>query len=297
LLLLRENGVEKIKLIDNNQDILQELVVENDLKSLFQDCFGNVHVLNDDSAYQLQVDTKHLYIEFKCSLKKFSDVLKPCVIEIDTLLLFKKFGLHNQSIAYFYYKNNKRRYLKIIRNISREEQASQEILANKHLESILEKGPPDAGLMGEYKFFDSIGRLLFQGNNMYNKILTKPLYSPLFKINTNLYIFDHPNNNCYTFDENLKLKTTIPIDYHLQKKWAKQLIVDKEQGAVYARFEKNGFCYLKKIDLTTGKIIERYKLEKHTFPSKIKIKNNTAYYLYKDRFNHGQMSLFKQSLH
>ena len=71
------------------------------------------------------------------------------------------------------------------------------------------------------------------------------------------------------------------INYHYLDDWKKELIVDKEQGDVYAKFEKNGFCYLKKIDLTTGKIIESFKLEKHTFPTNIKIRNNTAYYLYK----------------
>jgi glutamine cyclotransferase len=112
-----------------------------------------------------------------------------------------------------------------------------------------------------------------------------------------VYIFDYPNNTCWVFDENLNLAKEILIDYHHKKGWRKALIVDKGQGEVYTAFEKNGLSYLKKIDLTTGKIIKSYQLEKHTYPTKIKIKNNTAYYLYKDHFNHGQMSLFKQGLY
>ena len=87
------------------------------------------------------------------------------------------------------------------------------------------------------------------------------------------------------------------IDYESQKGWDKELILDKLKGEVYAKFKKGSMCYLKKIDLQTGKTTESYKLEKHTFPSKIKIKNNIAYYLYKDHYNHGQMSLFKQGLY
>jgi hypothetical protein len=81
-----------------------------------------------------------------------------------------------------------------------------------------------------------------------------------------------------------------------KKKWRKELIIDEVRGEVYAKFEKEGLCYLKKIDLITGEIVKTYKLEEHKYPTNIKIKNSEAYYFYKDHFNNGVMSLFKQIL-
>jgi len=298
LLLLKEENTTKLKLIDNNQKVAQELVVGNEFKSLFKDCFGNLHCLSNDSAYQLQLNAEHLFVEFKCSRKKFNKVLEPCAVELDTLLLFKQFGRHNQSVAYFYFNEKKEKcYLSISRNKDTEYFADRQLSRVHSMDKNLMHLTKGQGRMSEHKVLVWYARDVFEESVFYTTVLLKPLYTPLFQISNVLYLFDHPNNSCYVFDENLELKTTIPIDYHLQKKWAKELILDKEQGDVYAKFEKNGLCYLKKIDLTTGKIIESFKLEKHTYPTNIKIKNNTAYYLYKNHFNHGQMSLYKQGLY
>ncbi|MGB0887501.1 MAG: hypothetical protein ACPGSL_05210 [Vicingaceae bacterium] len=186
--------------------------------------------------------------------------------------------------------------MKKIKNKVTEHFAKRGVIEVEYLKSILKKrslGIETKDKRPTYK----INRLIFQESNFYEKVLSKPLYIPIYKIKDVVFLFDHTNDSCWSYDENLELQKGSFIDYHHQEGWAKELIVDKEQGEIYAKFEKGGLCYLKKIDLSTGEITDSFKLEKHTFPTKIKVKNNTAYYLYHDRYNHGQMSLYKQSLY
>ena len=298
LLLLKEENTTKLKLIDNNQKVAQELVVGNEFKSLFKDCYGNTHLLSSDSAYQIYIDVNTISILYQYPITKFNESIKHAITKTNDKIIFNHLGLHNQSVEYYYLTNNKNKgLLKKIKDNQAEKYATQTIIKIKSLETILEKRSLGAGLMAEGISSNRIGKIIFQETNMYNKVLTKPLYSPLFKIDDKVLIFDHVNDSCFIYDEDLNLNSIFPINYHYLDGWKKELIVDKEQGDVYAKFEKNGLCYLKKIDLTTGKIIESFKLEKHTFPTNIKIRNNTAYYLYKNHFNHGQMSLYKQGLY
>jgi hypothetical protein len=132
---------------------------------------------------------------------------------------------------------------------------------------------------------------------MYLKTLSKPAYNPLFFIGDTTYIFDHITDSYFIYDNSLNLFRSLFINYHYLEGWAKQLIVDEERQEVYAKFEKSGICYLKKIDLKAGSITKSYKLETHTYPTKIKIRDNIAYYLYQDHYNYGQMSVFMQGLY
>jgi hypothetical protein len=297
LLLLKEKNSIKLRLTNSKSDKISEAITPSKTKNIYRDCFGNLHLLNADSSYQIYFNSLEINLIYGNRIEKYNEVLKPCIAQFNDRIIFIEFGTHSQSIGYFYFnKFKEKKYVKKIRNTATEKYATQTVMEVKYLENILERRSLGIKTQDQRPSY-IIDRLIFQETNFYEKVLTKPLYAPLFTVNNNLYLFDHVRDSCFVFDENLNQTRSFYIDYHQKINWTKKLIVDKEQGTVYAKFEKNGFCYLKKIDLQTGKIIESYKLEKQTFPSKIKIKNNTAYYLYKDRFNHGQMSLFKQSLH
>ena len=290
LLLVKELNVTKLSLTDEGEIELISLIVPNKTKGVARDCFGNTHLLSSDSAYQIEIDEKEIKIVFRISISKFNNLLKPCITDFKNTFIFKQKN-ESKDIVYYYLDENKKvHYLRVIRDDVAKRYVAQREGVNRDLDRI------NQGVMGGRRSDVRSARELLQELGFLNHILNKIKDSPLLLLKDTVYIFDHPNNTCWVFDENLKVSNEISIEYHHKKGWRKELIVDEARGEVYARYEKGGLCYLKKIDLATGKIIKSYKLEEHTYPISIKIKNNTAYYLYKDHFNNGAMSLYKQIL-
>jgi hypothetical protein len=292
LLLVKEFKHIKIKLTDLDQKEINELTVPENTKQIYLDCFGNVHLLNNDSAYQLEIDENKIRIVYRVSINKFNLFLKPCITEFNNNFIFKESASNSQSITYYCLDENKEiKYLKKIEDKVAERYIKQRNQMIKQLQN------PSFSQMSEGKISLHTTRSLMQNIAFLGILLNHLTDNPLFAIKNKVYIFDHTTDSCLIFNENLVIERSFFTDYKFKKKWDKELIVDKEEGEIYAKFKKDGLCYLKKIDLTTGKIIKSYMLEKHTYPTNIKIRNNTAYYLYKDHYNHGQMSLFKQGLY
>jgi len=292
LLLLKEKRTFKIKLMDSDLNVLKELPLAIDGTELYKDCFGNSHIMTKDSVYQVWIDSSGISLIYNCSLEKFNMYLSPCQTKHNKTYIFKQLIANSQTSMFYYLNENKDvKYLKRIRDELAERYVRKKEAIIKKLEQ------PNISKMSESKAAvygaRDLGRMLHYIDNL----LINIAQNPLFAINNSIYIFDHPNDSCWVFDENLLFNRSFYIDYESKKGWDKELILDKLKGEVYAKFKKGSMCYLKKIDLQTGKTTESYKLEKHTFPTKIKINNNIAYYLYKDHYNHGQMSLFKQGLY
>jgi uncharacterized secreted protein with C-terminal beta-propeller domain len=55
---------------------------------------------------------------------------------------------------------------------------------------------------------------------------------------------------------------------------------DEVTGEIYARFEKGGFYYLKRIDIKTGKITGTYKIV-NQYAKHIRIRNGNVYYIFR----------------
>lgn len=292
LLLLKEKRTFKIKLMDSDLNVLKELPLAIDGTELYKDCFGNSHIMTEDSVYQLWIDSLGISLIYNCSLEKFNMFLNPCQTKHNKTYIFKQLIANSQTSMFYYLNENKDvKYLKRIRNEIAERYVRKKEAIIKKLKqpSISKMSESKAAVYGAR----DLGRMLHYIDNL----LTHIIENPLFSINNSIYIFDHPTDSCWVFDENLLFNRSFYIDYESKRGWDKELIFDEVEEKVYAKFKKGSMSYLKKINLNTGEFIESYKIEKHTFPTKIKIHNNIVYYLHKDHYNHGNMSLFKQGLY
>ncbi|PJC62920.1 MAG: hypothetical protein CO022_01935 [Flavobacteriales bacterium CG_4_9_14_0_2_um_filter_32_27] len=292
LLLSKTSRSTTLKLVGFNGKELAKIIAPKNSTYLHKDCFGNIHLLSTDSAFQILVESQNLEIIYSVSIQTFNLHLKPCVSNIKNTFIFKQEDIKNQAILYYYVDESKRKYplKEIIDSLG-------QVYALQRANSIKKIQNPAVSKMSENKISIYEARSLSQ-NIAYLDILLKNLIeNPLFVINNSVYIFDHTDNTCFIFDENYSYIRNFLLNYQYQKGWDKKLIVDSDLGDVYAKFMKEGLCYLNKINLSNGELIISYKLEKHIYPLNIKVKNGIAYYLYEDLFNHGQMSLFKQGLY
>jgi len=116
-----------------------------------------------------------------------------------------------------------------------------------------------------------------------NGFLYETVYAPLFVVNDTINIFDHSESKIWKFVQDSIEIGGVTFNYHKPKKkstWKRQLIMDDVTGKIYAVFLKNGYYYLKEIDVSSGKAIAEKKLT-FQYVSKLKIKNGFVYYTYK----------------
>jgi hypothetical protein len=91
---------------------------------------------------------------------------------------------------------------------------------------------------------------------------------------------------------------TISIYHHYQPKktgWQKQLIQDNVTGVIYAQYEKDGNMYLGIVDVKTGEINEKVKLN-YKYVEKIRVHNNKVFYVYRPFESMQRRFLYKEKL-
>ena len=116
------------------------------------------------------------------------------------------------------------------------------------------------------------------------KVCDKPPYSLLATINDTLYFFDHLNSLIVAYDLDGNYLKETPINYHNNKSWDKEIIVNEEKTRCFAKFTRNGESSLVEINPNTGQTMKTYVLEVHAFPTKIRVRGNEIHYLSKDYF-------------
>ncbi len=119
--------------------------------------------------------------------------------------------------------------------------------------------------------------------NFTQSIYYEPLYAPLFVNNDTTLIFDHYSDYLFKVDENFTKFDSIPIFYHKKKEkknWEQPLIKDKDEHKLYVLFLKNGYYYLKPINLKNGTTTVSFKLA-NKYVENVKVENGFVYYVYR----------------
>ena len=72
----------------------------------------------------------------------------------------------------------------------------------------------------------------------------------------------------------------IPISFHNNKYWNREIFVDDVKGKVYTLFRKDGISTIQEINMKTGELANSVVIPELPFIDKIKIINNNIYFLY-----------------
>lgn len=65
-------------------------------KALFEDCYGNIHLLDKDSAYQIWIDSG-FHVVSTASIERFNKLLKPCIADFSENNVFYNFTNRNRK--------------------------------------------------------------------------------------------------------------------------------------------------------------------------------------------------------
>jgi len=126
--------------------------------------------------------------------------------------------------------------------------------------------------------------------------LFRPKYNPLFVVRDTLYVFDHLNGKAVVLNDDGDELQTIPISYHLKKKWDNKIYVDKADGAFYAVKLRKGVQQLIRLSFEEDGQNSSSEITKHAYPKKVMVRNGYAFYTYKPYFDANLNKLYRQRL-
>lgn len=266
----------------------------------YTDCFDNKHIYSDDTVCQLFVNNCLPQIVARVPVKKFKEIVEPCIINLDKAIVFKELGMYNQKVIYFSIdkETKKKQLLKIIEYKAGRFYASE--LRRDLIKHYMTVTPEHENVItnnmwnGDVFDLRSTNFEFSDKLHFYKKIAIKPIYCPIYKYNNGVLLFNHVSNEIEFFDSTLKQVKVLPIQYPKEDSWDSN-IIETHQNDFYAQFINNGIVTLNKIDLIQGTITSSCTIEKYIFPEKIQIDNGYVYFFRKIK-NTEDQELLRQKL-
>lgn len=260
-------------------------------QELVRDYRGNPHIVCEENIFGIYLKEEQLQIA-RLDKDYFIKYVMPVVDTNKTKMYFSNFNPLYPAFDYYMYD---------------QQDSSFNVVASIKDELMMEL------YRSEYKWVDvrtkiwakykeletGIDAEVWVGANYFTQsIYYKELYAPLFKRNDSLFLFDYYKDQLITFDYLGNRLDSVSIYHHYRPKssgWKKELIQDQITGQIYARFEKDGICYLGLVDTKTGEIKERVQLE-FKYVDKIEVFDNFVYYIYRPYESPQKKFLYKEQL-
>ena len=278
-------------LLFDGVDVINSFSVPSIAEELVRDYRGNPHVICKDNVYGIHIDHQKIGIS---NLDKayFLKYVAPIVDTSKAKMYFSNFNKDYPAFNYFAFDQLDSTYSKIIHiedDLMMELYRSEYKWVDVRTKLWAKNKEYETGIDAEIW----VGATVFTQSLYY-----KELYAPLFKKNDTIYVFDYYKDKLFSYDLVGKPLDSVSIYHHYQPKttgWQKELIQDHETGEIYAVFDKSGYSYLGLIDLKTGNITEKVKLE-FRYIDKIAIQNNFVYYVYRPFESTQKKFLYKERL-
>ena len=279
LLLTFKKSLEKpsIRLIDNNQKVLSSFDLPDEAQKFYKDYMGFVNVICVDHIYRITIENEVLHVS-SLPVEEYKRFIMPCVDSANNSIYFSNYQRDYPEFTYYAYSSSDK-ILQPIKTVG-----DPEVMHGYNMEYYFLKPKERVQARKLANFYGvDFHRVAANMSGLTNSMYYTPLYSPLFVIEDTICVFDHSSNAIFKYDGNLRTLDSIPIDYNHPKSWREwknEVIIDKEANTAYALYQKNGFFYLKRINMYSGKIMASFKLS-NQYVEKIKIKGDYVYYIYR----------------
>jgi hypothetical protein len=278
-------------MILKNKDIIQRFKLEDKPVELVRDFRGNPHVVCENGVFGIHRKGNELGI---ANLEKeyFMRYVFPIVDTAYSKMYFSNFNPLYPAFNYFSYDQLDSTYLNLVEI---KDDLMMELYRSEYKWVDIR-----TKLWAKYKEYETgIDKEIWVGANYFTQsIYYKELYAPMFYRNDSIFVFDYYKDQLITFSVSGEKLASVPIYHHYQPKktgWKRKLIQDTDTKQIYAYFEKDGNCYVKWLNTTTGELGERMSLE-HKYIDKVAIHSNQVYYIYRPFESAQKKFLYKSTL-
>lgn len=252
-------------------------------QGLFPDCLGFLHVVSNDTVFQVFRDSATLRLIYPTSMERFQSTLADCVSSTDELLFFRKFSRNQLGIEFF----------TINRKTSRRQHLTR--ADDEAKMKMLRRNPDDNALLLMGDIPD--GREAFQQYSWIKNILYKPNTSSLHRIGEMICVFNTADHTLelYTMNGEFSAKVRLQMPEATDGRWTNEIYIDNIEQMAYTSFLKNGEFTLFRIDLNDGNL-KRIVTARHTYPQKVRVHNHFLFYIYDVPGAGDNKHIFRQKL-
>ena len=247
-------------LMKTNGDTLLSLQV-NSPEKIYKDCLGYNHLIEKENAFQIFYDSAKLQLLYPTESENYEAKLSPCIEVIYNQYYFRHYTANKQILNYIRYNSEAKKQSEFIT-----------ISDKKALRRLKDKSRL-MNMDGYTEFDERFEQMCFYS----------PLYSPLLEINDTAYIFNFVDSKIERYTSDGKFINEVNIDFHLKKKWRKEILLDEITNKVYTLYREDGISTIQEINITTGELGSAFKISKYVFIDQIKIRNGIAYFLYTEK--------------
>ncbi|MGB0176670.1 MAG: carboxypeptidase-like regulatory domain-containing protein [Owenweeksia sp.] len=294
LLLLREGMWDyKLALINEAEDSLATLDIDISADGFTEDCLGHIYMQGRDEVHGLSFAGNAIHLIGTIDNDWFRTKVKPCVASNPHNLYYQLLQMSNQMLDVFQtpMKGGETRLIRRI--IDWEDALSIQEYGNE-AQAML-NGTNQMGNIG----IRDLGRFkdAFAKMGWYQKILSIPVYHPLFATRQGALLFDHLHDSVLVLNTEGEITDRYFVTHHKQKDFAEEILRDVTSGKFYVRYEKSGITRLVSLSDEDFSPQESYVIrEKYDFPKSLKIRNGVAYFLDHSDEDYQKLKLYRQKL-
>lgn len=294
ILLMKNLGTYFIYELDEDMNFRHKLRLKVNANSLFDDCFGNTHVVTRDSVYFILNDSFGLFLTEVHPRVKFMSAMEKCAGTTSEKIIFERRTVR-EGYQTFYTIDIDSGYRNIIYQIN------DSTIAKSIRDATILKQTDDLQMGGVLRNKDGSGSSRRAGKNQnrrgfFSRKIKQQKYNPLFVVNDTLYIFNHAEGRIDQMDDMGNLIDSRKIDYQFKKGWKNTVYSDKSRKKFYAVWMRNGAQNLIGLALTEDEQDYGVKITKHAYPEKVIVRNGFVYYAYKPNYDANLNKLYRQKL-
>jgi hypothetical protein len=292
--LSRRNKKRFVKTFNPEKSWMVEKEVPKKFNEIKKDCFGNIHLISEDSVKQIFVHNNEIVTISDFSISNFQEKLEPCVAAFDDKIIMSKYANHDQQLTFDLYHNTAVTHVANIwdKEASKVAQAYYSEIIRLYYQNtpegqnIIELGVWDGDLMKLSVLYTKAanGGALRSGWTVeqigwYENVAAKPIYCPVFVKNNYILIFDFVNDQLNKYDKDGKLFSTSNIHFHKDKGWVEQVFFNQETQKLYTAYHVKNAFFVKEIDISTGLVNNEFEICKSCYPEQISVYMKELFYV------------------
>lgn len=249
-----------------------------DIRELYKDCLGEVYLIGKKMAYQVAVRGDTIYPLSSCTIRFFTDYVRPVEAVMDSATAFSKASPNKQYMNYFLVRNGAEE-AELFYHAGDKQKDQQLGQLNRSIKMQFQQVVLTNNADELRAIYNAAFGLVFQQQTGY-----KPLYTALFQLGDSLVIFDFQKFSISSFTRDGKQTGETPMRVVFNHDWKSRMHRDPVTGKFYLEFLHGQLTYLIEIDPVTGDEVRKIPITAYKHIDHIRINNNRVYFLHQPDF-------------
>ncbi len=253
--------------------------------NLYRDPFNNLHLLAQDTAYQLYFDEEDIQLLYPTDKATFLKVFPEFLRVYQDKIILRQFAFEDQALMYYFYQPADSSVNRIWA------QATAEVYREVNGWMTRIRITPTGKSSTNFDLFNADERFI-------KMAFYAPIFCPLEIVKDTIYVFNFNNGLIETIGpEGYPVKSPTLMNFYTFPGWQKKIYADQATNKVYTQFMDKGITVLREVNLKTGLLKkEEIRIPDFAYIRKILVHNGYLFFLYQEKHYPKFQRLYRMEL-